>query len=173
VSPRITNSSCCRRKQLLPSRSNRALFSITTGWPNSDSTSSRMIAPKPQQMHVEERQAEDLGVARAASWRSIHGQSFEGITNAPPVARASARTVRGRQVARIGSSTTSIGHARGQAPSRLVEQRARRRVDERRSAGGVAPCVGRPSVIRTTWSGLGDSVADRAEGVEQAGAAAA
>src|SRR3954463_7540773 len=85
---------------------------MTIGLPTSVSTSSRMIAPKPQQMQSRNDNVKTSNSRRLPNAMSAlsHGQSRDGITYDPPVLRARRQYEYDAGMSPfIGSSTTSIG----------------------------------------------------------------
>src|SRR5262249_27007551 len=101
---------------------------------------------------VEEREAEHLDGATA----QLHGQSFDGMSSVPCVKRESAqkRCAAGRSPF-IGISTTSTGTFSGSSPIASSNRRARLFALMYLRKPTDLPMVGRPSVMRRTWSGSG------------------
>ncbi len=108
---------------------------------------------------VEERHAEHFEVARAT--RRFMASPSPGIRNEPLVRRASVQNA----PARHGSPSIGIRITLTGTPVGILAERALEQLEPAvavdglaRCAGGVAPCVGRPSVMMKTLSGAGLSV---------------
>ena len=171
VSPRMSNSWRCSAS-IWPLRF-FSLRSMTMGWPTSVSTSSRMMAPKPQQMQSRNDSVKTSNSRRLPSAMVclLDGQSREGMTYEPPVLRASRQNAcAASRSPFMGSSTTSIGTSRVTVFAASSNSFSRSRALMNLRDGGTEPCVGRPSVIRMIWSGCGLMVRIASKRVDEAGA---